>query len=281
MRWKQFLTPVKAIDANSAREKIDKTGSDELTILDVRQPGEYERGHIPGAKLIPVGDLNERVAELDADKETIVYCAIGGRSRVAAQMLAGKGFKEVINLTGGIKAWHSQQAYGPEDEGLELFTGRETLADILIIAYGLEKGLEDFYGSMADMVKSQATRQTLLKLKVIEEKHQKKIFQTYRQQAADEVTRDKFEQTIVSGHLEGGLTTAEYLSRFKPDLESEQEVISLAISIEAQALDLYSRAAAQTDSSQSRDFLLGIAAEEKAHIALLGDLMETLVKQEV
>ena len=92
MKWKQFFKPVESYNAEQAKAFIAKTPTSDLTLLDVRQPKEYESGHIPGAKLIPVGDLGDRNNELDPEKPTLVYCAVGGRSRVAAQMLAGKGF---------------------------------------------------------------------------------------------------------------------------------------------------------------------------------------------
>ncbi|CAG1770718.1 partial thiosulfate sulfurtransferase, partial [uncultured bacterium] len=110
MRWKQFFTPVKSIDAVEARQYVQRMAGDAFTLLDVRPPGEYEAEHLPGAKLIPLAELGSRLPELDAGKPIVVYCAIGGRSRVAAQVLAAKGFREVLNLSGGIKAWNSQKA---------------------------------------------------------------------------------------------------------------------------------------------------------------------------
>ena len=73
MRWKQFFTPVKSMDAVQAKNYLAGKPSVDYTILDVRQPGEYETGHIPGAKLIPLPDLNDRMAEIDTSKPTIVY----------------------------------------------------------------------------------------------------------------------------------------------------------------------------------------------------------------
>ena len=73
MRWKQFFTPVKTIDAEQARKHITGKSPSEVTILDVRQPGEYESGHIPGAKLIPLPDLTHRLNEIETDKPTVVY----------------------------------------------------------------------------------------------------------------------------------------------------------------------------------------------------------------
>ena len=164
MRWKQFFTPVKSFDADQTRKYMDQKENGPLTILDVRQPNEYERGHIPGSKLIPLPDLTERLDEIDPKKPTVVYCAIGGRSRVAAQMLAGKGFEDVVNLSGGFKAWKGETAVGREDLGLDLFTGDESPEKTLAVAYSLEAGLRDFYTSMIPRIKNKDAQNIFQKL---------------------------------------------------------------------------------------------------------------------
>jgi sulfur-carrier protein adenylyltransferase/sulfurtransferase len=73
MKWLQFLTPVKSKDFNETQQIISEHDPDEITILDVRQPGEYKDSHIPGAMLIPLPELSDRAAELDPDKPTLVY----------------------------------------------------------------------------------------------------------------------------------------------------------------------------------------------------------------
>jgi len=73
MRWKQFLTPVQSFDADQAKEYMAQASHDEFTLLDVRLPEEYEDEHIPGATLIPLGDLTDRLDEIDPDKPVIVY----------------------------------------------------------------------------------------------------------------------------------------------------------------------------------------------------------------
>jgi len=72
---------------------MNRTPGDAFTLLDVRQPGEYDAEHLPGAKLIPLPELGARLSELDAGKPTVVYCAIGGRSRVAARCWRPRGSK--------------------------------------------------------------------------------------------------------------------------------------------------------------------------------------------
>ena len=276
MRWKQFFTPVKSIDAVEAKQYLNRMSGDAFTLLDVRQPGEYDAEHLPGAKLIPLPELGARLAELDADKPTVVYCAIGGRSRVGAQVLAAKGFKEVMNLSGGIKAWNSQKAVGPEDLGLSLFSGRESPQETLMAAYSLEEGLREFYLSMAAQVKDENARRLFGKLSGIEVKHQDRIFNEYLRISGAAVTREEFAEKVVAPAMEGGLTTEEYLRLYQPDLEVAAEVISLAMAIEAQALDLYQRAADRAKTDESKNVLAQIANEERAHIEQLASLFANL-----
>jgi glyoxylase-like metal-dependent hydrolase (beta-lactamase superfamily II)/rhodanese-related sulfurtransferase len=78
-----------------------------LQIVDVRNPGEATAGMIPGAVNIPVGQLPSRVAELDPSRPTVVYCAGGYRSSVAASLLRERGFVDVSDILGGYAAWDS------------------------------------------------------------------------------------------------------------------------------------------------------------------------------
>jgi rhodanese-related sulfurtransferase/rubrerythrin len=276
MRWKQFLTPVKSFDAIAAKDYMNRTSPDAFTLLDVRQPEEYDAEHLPGAKLIPLAQVGARLSELDPEKPTIVYCAIGGRSRVASQMLAGKGFREVFNLSGGIKAWSSEKAVGPEDLGLDLFSGQETPEETLVVAYGLEEGLGHFYASTAPQVVNERARQLFDKLAAIEIKHQERIFNEYLKLTGTVVSRNEFANKTVKPAMEGGLTTEDYLQRYQPNMESPTEIISLAMAIEAQALDLYQRAADRAKTAESRNTLIQIAAEERTHLGQLGKLFQNL-----
>jgi hydroxyacylglutathione hydrolase len=74
-------------------------------VLDVREEWEYRTGHINGAKLIPLGDLSNRLSELDPEQPVAVICQTGSRSQSAAALLAQKGFKKIYNVMGGMSAW--------------------------------------------------------------------------------------------------------------------------------------------------------------------------------
>jgi rhodanese-related sulfurtransferase len=74
-------------------------------LLDVREPWEFEKCRIDGARLVPLRELPARVAELDAAAQTVVVCHHGGRSMQAALFLERNGFASVHNLAGGVDAW--------------------------------------------------------------------------------------------------------------------------------------------------------------------------------
>jgi len=77
---------------------------EDLFVLDVREPNEYQIANL-GGYLIPLGDLPKRVSELDSSREIVAHCKMGGRSAKAVEFLRQAGFKKVRNLAGGINAW--------------------------------------------------------------------------------------------------------------------------------------------------------------------------------
>lgn len=74
------------------------------TVIDVRNPDEYEAGHVPGARLIPLPEVPERVAEIPLGEPVYLICAVGGRSMRAAEFLTAQG-ADVTNIAGGTKGW--------------------------------------------------------------------------------------------------------------------------------------------------------------------------------
>jgi rhodanese-related sulfurtransferase len=97
-----FGPPLPSVSAAELNEKL-KNGKHPL-VVDVRQPEEYKSGHINGAKLIPLGELNQRMKELPKDKEIVCVCASGSRSRSATKMLTGAGYN-AVNMNGGMMTW--------------------------------------------------------------------------------------------------------------------------------------------------------------------------------
>ena len=181
-----------------------------------------------------------------------------------------------MNMAGGIRAWDDPMAMGSEEQGLALFDGTESPEDTLRIAYSLEAGLRDFYLSMTQKVPTMTVRNLFQKLSDIEIKHQDRLFDEYLRMSGKTIDRESFDKQTTASAVEGGLTTEEYIAMFKPDLESPGDVVSLAMSIEAQALDLYTRASQRGGDQGSKAVLQKIAQEERTHLEQLGQLFNDL-----
>ncbi len=270
------MTPVTKITADDLRRFLDERSPDAYALLDVREPKEYEAGHLPGARLMPSGQVSERFGELDPGQPTVVYCAVGGRSRAASQFLSGRGFGEVYNLAGGIKAWDGAAAFGPPETGLAELTGSETEGDLLVWAFSQEKGLEEFYRIMGRQVASAEAAGLFMTLADVEDKHQLRVFEMYRTFDPAAETIERFEAGIDPTTLEGGLTTEQYLDHYRPLLETPAEVVMLAMAIETQALDLYHRYADLAASDGLRRAALALAGEERGHLRQLGALLDRI-----
>lgn len=113
MQKKDIPSGFKTVSIEEAREMIEK---DDVFILDVRTPSEFNSSHIEGATLIPVTNsggsnlssdqlLEARINEVPGDKKILVYCRTGHRSTTASNILVAAGYSDVYNMQGGITAW--------------------------------------------------------------------------------------------------------------------------------------------------------------------------------
>lgn len=100
---KQEVAHDKTIDNDEFKQKL----SEGITVLDVREPAEYEFGHVPGAISIPLGEIDDQFNKLNKDQTVYVYCRTGNRSDFAARKLAEKGF-DVFNVVPGMKEWDGE-----------------------------------------------------------------------------------------------------------------------------------------------------------------------------
>jgi rubrerythrin len=158
--------------------------------------------------------------------------------------------------------------------GMVHLRGDETPPDIIIIAYGMEQGLEEFYSTMVGMIDDQEVIGILTKLAVIEENHKQRLFNLYLTFKPDVADKAAFEAGIVSDIMEGGFTTKEFLEQNRPAMQTVEGVLNVAMMLETQALDLYLRYSQKIKDENCRTVLNDIAQEEKAHLAGLGRLME-------
>ena len=98
---------IQEISATDLKSRMD--AGDDIQLIDVRQPEEWAFAKIEGAKLIPLGELLNRMGELDESRETVLQCKTGIRSARGVEALQRAGFKgELKNLKGGITAWSNE-----------------------------------------------------------------------------------------------------------------------------------------------------------------------------
>ncbi|MGP8050061.1 MAG: rhodanese-like domain-containing protein [Desulfobaccales bacterium] len=271
VRLARLFQPVQSLDAKAAKDYMARHREGDYLILDVRQPGEYQEAHLPGARLLPLPELPGAYQTLDPDKPTIVHCAIGGRSRVAAQLLSGLGFKEVYNLAGGIEAYRGPTATGPQEMNLDLVRGDEGPAAVTLLAAGMERALQLFYETLKDRTPDWELLELFGRLARVEESHRQRLLEVYRGLEPD--GRELDDKAASTSTLEGGFPFEEFLAANAAFLNAAPRVLDLAMMLETQALDLYLRLARRSANPQAQTILLAIAEEEKGHLASLGQLL--------
>jgi len=278
MKLNCSIDEIKRLAPQEAKELLDNDTEGEIQLLDVRQPREYESGHIPGAKLIPLGELEHRYGELDQDKKIIPYCRSGHRSMAASSLLCGLGFSNVYNLSGGIRTWDYEVVKGTTED--TLITGGEETFDVIVVALMLEKGALDFYTKAQKRVKDEKAAQVFRRLVAMEDTHLQRLYVRYSQLlwemksllgAADELpSLNQLKDELSTVYMEGGMRINEELVKMR-DLAFMDDLEALEIGLEKEyaAYDFYKRVADTVDDPKTRNLLHELAGEEKGHINLL------------
>ncbi len=236
-------------------------------LIDVRQPEEHEDSHLPGSRLIPLPQLVESMKELDRASDTIIYCSIGGRSLMAAQFLALRGFQSVFQLQGGIEAWEDRTATGSPELHLEFIRGDESAIEAAEIAYTFEAGLEQFHRAASAGSRVPEVRDLLEKLIRAEESHRLKLLRLLESLGGGPGAAGASE-----GRMEGGFKIEDFLSRNRDYLNSAKGCLELAMMIEVQAFDMYLRMAQTCSDAAAKELFYRLGDEEKAHLGLLAEL---------
>lgn len=276
MQWKNLFTPVANLDAAEARAFMDQSSVGDFELLDVRQPKEYQQAHLPGSRLIPLAELSSRLGELDRQKPVIVYCAVGGRSKAAAQYLAGQGFGEVYNLIGGIKAWSGGKVGGEPEAGLDLLPAEAEFGDALQLAFAMEEGLQQFYQQLESTAATEEMRHLFARLAGFEAKHKARLAAQFKEREGRELDVVASSAAVV---MEGGGRLAEQVATFSSGLNQETAVLEFAMALETQAFDLYGRLAMQSKNHATRILFVGLLDEERTHLDFLARELENILSR--
>lgn len=262
---------IKNLVPEELRQFIQSHHEKTYTLIDVRQPEEYEQGHIPGALLLPLPDLIQTMESLPADKRLVFYCHSGGRSMAAASMVAeeGIGDGDLINLDGGILAWDGGMV--PDYPKVELFDHQAKPSDMLKTAMNLEKGALKFYSIISQQFSNQPWVEIFSALAKAEIGHAKIVYRYYQkiETQADEfdIVFDQLDGEV----LEGGVELKTVIEKaFNIKGRECLGLIEMALQIEYAAYDLYRVMAERITISDAQEAFIAISQAEKMHMRSLG-----------
>jgi len=251
----------------------------EYNLVDVRQPIEYEQGHLSGATLIPVVELESSLNELSPDKPTVVYCASGMRSRAAAAMLVHAGFKEVHHMEGGMDAWEGAMAEGMPEEIRVLFGSAKSPLEYIALAWQLEDGAIRFYSGLAVLTDDKEAAAMFEQMIRDEERHKLMLTKLYREtkgiDAAAGIEESITGNLEVGDTTEGGLSISEWLEWAK-DKEARR-IVELCVTMEANAYDRYLYMNKITEDEHVKAVFAALSSHEKRHLETLTEYFEKLL----
>lgn len=272
---------IKSLKPDEIKAILNKDKKGEFLLLDVRQPEEYEDGHIPGATLIPLGELETRQGEIDRSKKIITYCRSGRRSMAAAITLCGLGFKDLHSMDGGITNWQYETITGIPETRPELMTEAADIRDVLMLGIKLEKGSWDFYLAAREKVKLSHSKETFHILASAEAGHIQRLYQQMINLLGQGALPplDKLKRELKVDYMEGGIEISPALAKIDEKFASEQDALEIALEKEYMSYDFYKRASVLVGNIDAKRLLHELAAEERNHADILLLRVAEIVRQ--
>ena len=261
---------IAALDSEELRRYVENHSEKDYLLVDVRQPAEYREGHIPGAVILPLMELESKLFDLPADRDLVFYCHIGGRSLSAADLAreAEVTDKQIYHLHGGIMAWDGKTL--PDFPRVQVFDKSADHSRLLMTAMDLEKGAYRFYRHLLDAFGEEPFADTIEVLSKAETAHARSIYRFWKRSEADPPSFEDLFQELKGDILEGGESLAEVLDRVRQ--AGDKPCVSLletALHIEYSAYDLYRTMAEGTDEAEAKEAFLTISQAEKSHMRKL------------
>ncbi len=272
MLWSNLFSSPAEFTASEVATYLAEHSAEQFQLVDVRQESEYKQSHLPGALLIPLNELESRFTELDPSQETIVYCRSGARSRSACQFLEQRGFAKVHNMKGGILAWQGQRVAGDDCAGLGYFLDGD-YASVYELSCNLEVGLQRFYHILARRAEAEGKEDVAAffgKMAAFEDEHIDRLKALHGKEFPDTPLQ------IDERFAEGGLSLENLLTTFGANLDSVTTTLHLAMSFEAQAVDLYFRLERRTKDNAKKEFFAEMIKEERGHLNQLAAELDRL-----
>ncbi len=278
MKWSKVVTKVESIDVDTFKTMLAESSAGSYVLIDVRQPAEYAKSHIPGAVSMPMNDLIEGNVTLPDPKPIIVYSRQGGRSKAAVQWFVSQDFQDVKEIEGGFDSWTGNRASGQFDLNIGIIRQDVEFPDAVSMAYAMEEGLRQFYLEIARETVDETYKKLYRKLASFEVEHKQALADSYSIASGKELIEKELQEKQVQ-LLEGGGYADETLIKTLANTDSPYEVFSLAIAFETQAFDFYVRLSQYATNPEAKKFFLEMADAEKEHLAFVTKEMDKYLDQ--
>ena len=258
------------VDAERFERYMRENRDTDYLLVDVREPSEYELSHIPGAQLLPLGQLEAKLKNLPTDRDLIFSCRSGARSRVAALMAAEQMEKHgsIYNLAGGILGWQGHTV--SDFPKVKLLLLEEGVQQTLLAAMDLEKGAWNFYREVLKRFPNAEMATTIEYLSLAESAHAEALYAFWVDGEENPPQFDDLFAGLSGDILEGGMPFVEAVDRLESVmLPVELAIFDLALDIEYAAYDLYRTAAEITEQKSLKKVLLDTGEGEKKHMSAI------------
>jgi rhodanese-related sulfurtransferase/rubrerythrin len=276
MKPADVFQQIPSMTTEQVRKLIKDKTSGEYNLVDVRQPDEYAANHLPGARLMPLGELANRVSEIDPSRPTVVYCRSGNRSRAAAALLLSGGLQNVFNMDGGMRAWNGVVSSGQPEAGMAYFTAAAKPEELIALAWALEEGSRRFYGAVAASLQDREAAHLFESQVSAEEHHKSALLGLYREMSGErgtvEIPVSLFFGVEPGAFMEGGVSVREALEWAKE--KGVNDILDLAIGLESNAYDLYIKMERAMEDERARRVFRLLEKEEQSHLEGMTALLE-------
>jgi rhodanese-related sulfurtransferase/rubrerythrin len=253
---------------------VRDTHENVFLLVDVRQPAEYKEAHIPGSRLIPLPELEQRISELPDGMELIFYCRSGSRSAAAAFLAleAGATPENIYHLGGGILSWEGKTL--SDFPRVQVFRGAETPAQFLKKAMELEKGAWLFYRAVQSRQFPSPLAAIMEKMSIAEIGHAETVYRFLQKQNQAIPSFDTLFEKLPGEILENGEPVEKAVSRLETLGELDcVRIIELALDIEYAAFDLYRNMAEHENTREAAEAFYTLAQAEKSHLRTFAEAL--------
>lgn len=244
----------------------EQQSESKYVLVDVRQPEEYSKGHIPGALLLPLPELEDKLTNFPPQKSYIFYCRSGRRSKVAATLAKDMGIFEgnIYNLTGGILAYQGKTLSNWPN--LKSFSPTQDFKSIVLKSIELEKGAYLFYQKVGNF--SHLIGKELANFQELEKKHAYVIYSWAKKKGVELEDFEVVFSSLKGDLLEGGESLESFLQKIKNNID-RTFLLELALEIETMAYDLYRGLLFKNFEEDSKTLFLMLAEQEKVHMRII------------